>query len=248
MKVLLLTVAGLSARFGKSVGQECLKCIYFELDYKESLLWQIINKDLTFNKIVIVGGYKFYELNSFIDTYLQEFKNKIILVKNEKYSEYGSGYSLYKGLEKCLTLETDQILFAEGDLWTDKESFRELSDSPYNCVTYNHELIQADKSVVFYFNACGNLKYLYDVSHNLLEINEPFTAVYNSGQMWKFVNLTVMKRVFQEFNEEDWQGTNLIFVQRYFENIDSKELKIIPINRWINCNTIADFRKVGDNK
>ena len=247
MKILLLTVAGLSARFGKSVGHECLKCIYFENDYKESLLWKAVNKDASFDKIIIVGGYKFEELKNFIDKYLQDFSDKIVLVKNEKYAEYGSGYSLYKGLESALSFEPAQILFAEGDLWTDDESFDALSKSPYDCATYNSEVIQADKSVVFYFNAKGSLRYLYDVTHNLLEIKEPFVAVYNSAQMWKFSNLTVAKRVFGILSDEEWTGTNLVFIQRYFENINTEELKLIPIKRWINCNTVEDFKRVGED-
>lgn len=248
MKVLLLTVAGLSARFGKSVGRECLKCIYFEKDFKQSLLWQAVNKNKSFDKIIIVGGFKFEELKSFTEKYFADISDKIVLVKNERYADYGSGYSLYKGLEKAVLFAPEQILFAEGDLWVDDLSFNRLVDSKKDCVTYNGEIIKADKSVVFYYDSFGKIHYLYDVTHNLLEIKEPFASIYNSGQMWKFNNLNIVKSTLESLTDKEWQGTNLVFVQRYFENLKDGEYDLVQLKRWINCNTVDDFRKTGIDK
>ncbi len=246
MKVLLLTVAGLSSRFGRSVGRECLKCIYYERDYTEALLWQAIDKAASFDKIIVVGGYKFAELKEFTETYCKDFRDKIILTENKAFAEYGSGYSLYCGLKQAFSLSPDQIVFAEGDLWTDGDSFREISVTDGDCVTYNSEPIESSKSVVFYFDRFGKIKYLYDTTHNLLEINEPFMSVYNSGQIWKFGDLKRAKSVFDSLSERDWQGTNLVFVQNYFADRSTDEYKILPIKQWINCNTIDDFTKIGE--
>lgn len=106
-------------------------------------------------------------------------------------------------------------------------------------------MIRADKSVVFYFDASGKINYLYDVTHNLLEIREPFTAVYNSGQIWKFSNPERVESVFKSLTAQEWQGTNLVFVQRYFGGLKSGEYDLIPIKQWVNCNTVDDFRKTG---
>lgn len=245
MKVLLLTVAGLSARFGKSLGRECLKCIYYEKDYRQSLLWQAVNKNCSFDKIIIVGGFKFDELKSFTEQYLSSLSQKIVLVNNDKYAEYGSGYSLYKGIECALSFSPEQIVFAEGDLWTDVESFNNIFENSKDCVTYNSEAIRADKSVVFYFDASGKINYLYDTTHNLLEIREPFTAVYNSGQIWKFSNRKRIELVFKSLTEQEWQGTNLVFVQQYFGGLNNGEYDLIPIKQWVNCNTVDDLRRTG---
>lgn len=248
MNILLLTVAGLSTRFGKSVGHECLKCLYYETDYRESLLWQAVNKNYAFDKIIIVGGYRFEELQQFVGKYCGNLSDKIVLAENEKYAEFGSGYSLYCGLKRALEFSPDRILFAEGDLWVDDKSFDILSNTDRDCLTCNSEPIEADKSVVFYFNESGDVKYLYDTSHNLLEIKEPFVSIYNSGQMWKFCDPEAVCRAFYGLTDVEWQGTNLVFIQKYFSLRERSSYDVVPIKQWINCNTVNDFRKIGECK
>ena len=94
MRVLIVTVAGLSTRFSQSIGRSCLKCIYHEKDIRESLLYRILKGSPQADKFVIVGGFLFEELKETIDSKFGEFQDKILLVKNEKFEEYGSGYSL----------------------------------------------------------------------------------------------------------------------------------------------------------
>ena len=42
MKVLIITVAGMSTRFSQSVGAPCLKCLYHEGRAKDSLLYRML--------------------------------------------------------------------------------------------------------------------------------------------------------------------------------------------------------------
>ena len=162
MKALIITVAGSSTRFSRSIGKECLKCIYYEEDFTQSLLYKTVYRDLSFDKYVIVGGYKFDELKRAVDLYLQSVKDKIVLINNEKYAEYGSGYSLYLGLQYVVDGEFDEVVFAEGDLWVDGESFAAVLNSPQDVITFNRDTIDALKSVVFYFDKDNYVHYLYD--------------------------------------------------------------------------------------
>ncbi|MDE7336527.1 MAG: licC domain protein [Clostridia bacterium] len=248
MKVLLLTVAGTSTRFGKSLGRECLKCIYNEKGFEESLLSNMARKDKSFDKIVIVGGYKFGELKEAVDKYFDYLKEKIVLVENEHYFDYGSGYSLYQGLKYLVDTDFDEIVFAEGDLWVDNKSFIEVSSSDKDVITFNRDTIDAQKSVVLYFDIKNEVHYLYDTAHSYLQIDSPFLSIYNSGQIWKFSDKDRVKKSFYGIDEKTWQGTNLVFIQKYFGDRNKDEYEMKEFKVWLNCNTVEDFRKIAEVK
>jgi len=245
LRILLITVAGLSKRFSESLGKDCLKCIYYKNDFKESLLYQMLNQTDKFDKYVIVGGYKFDELKQTVENQLSDIIDKIILVKNEYYAEYGSGYSLYVGLKEIQNLNYNELIFAEGDLFVDNESFMKVYNSKNNVITCGKEPILANKAVAFYYDTDYHIHYIYDTSHKSLQINEPFLGIFNSGQIWKFTNSERLKYLTLHLNQELWQGTNLNLVQEYFDNLEKSEYEIVTFNKWINCNTISDFEKTN---
>lgn len=244
LEILIITVAGTSSRFSESLGKDCLKCIYYKNNIKESLLYRMIYQNTDFDCYVIVGGFMYDELNQVIENDFSELKKKIILVKNSYFREYGSGYSLYLGLKAIINMEFSQVVFAEGDLYVDKESFERLCELKTNVITCNDEAILASKAVAFYYDVNYGIHYIYDVSHNVLEIREPFTGIFNSGQIWKFVSSDKLKESFFSLNEVEWQGTNLVFIQRYFERLKREEYTMIRFKKWINCNTISDFERI----
>lgn len=241
-KALIITVAGLSTRFSRSVGKETLKCVYYEKSVEDSILLRLLNHDASFDRYVIVGGYKFDELKRFADENLSDRKDKIVLINNEKYAEYGSGYSLYLGLDYALKEGFDEIVFAEGDLCVDKETFVFLSDCHCDAVSLNREPIEASKAVIFYLDADKKVHYLYDLSHTFLKIDEPFTAIYNSAQIWKFSDFKRAMEIFDGMKENEWHGTNLVFIQKYFGARDSGSFAFVRFDEWFNCNTVDDFR------
>ncbi len=244
MRALLITVAGLSSRFSKSLGMKCLKCIYYEKNPEESLLHRMVCQNQDFDRYIVVGGFLFEELEDFINCYLSDFQDRIVLVENGAYEEYGSGYSLYLGLREAVRLECDELVFAEGDLYVDSASFRKICDARNNVITMNRESIEADKAVAFYYDGNRGIHYIYDTSHSVLEIREPFLGIYNSGQIWKFHDRERLCSVFRSVREEEWHGTNLVFIQKYFENLDSRSYLAVMLDVWINCNTVDDFRKI----
>ena len=243
VKIFITTVAGSSTRFSKSLGKEVLKCIYYKESFSESLLYRMLSQPVEFDKYIIVGGYKFEELKTIIKEKFQKFKDKIKLVKNDFFIEYGSGYSLYCGLKEAFKYEFDEIVFAEGDLFVDTKSFVKVCNTIQNVITYNSDPILAKKAVVFYFDEKRVLHYIYDISHNILMIHEPFISIYNSGQLWKFVDRNLLQKIYYDMNRKEWQGTNLVMIEKYFRQLPIDNYELIRLNNWINCNTIEDFKK-----
>ncbi len=243
MKILIVTVAGMSSRFSQSLGHSCLKCLYYENHIEDSLLYTMLHQDRTFDYYVIVGGFMYDDLKAAIEEEFKEFGDKILLVKNEHYADYGSGYSLYLGLREIEDKDYDEVIFAEGDLYVDPKSFGEIYDHVGNVITCNTEPILASKAVAFYYDKDYAIHYIYDTAHSILEINEPFQGIFNSGQIWKFADADKLKKVVQSIPEREWRGTNLVLIQEYFGSLSKSEYDIITFAKWVNCNTISDYRK-----
>lgn len=238
----IITVAGVSSRFNENEEDKVLKCIYSTGDDRKTILYSILRKCEGYDKVVIVGGYQYERLLEYINTYGQEFSFEIESVYNSAYEIYGSGYSLWKGLEKCLEGEEPSgITFIEGDLCFDAESFEQIKNSEWSCVSYNHKPIYSNKAVVAYINQEEQIKYVYNISHGLLQITEPFSMLMNSGQMWKFADWDRVKEIVNTMSEAEWQGTNLVFVEKYFAGIAPDKREIIAIKEWENCNTREDY-------
>lgn len=244
MKIMIITVAGMASRFSQSIGRPCLKCLYSKNSIKESLLYHMLDQNSEIDKYVIVGGFRFDELSRSIDQHFEKFRDRIILVKNEKYEEYGSGYSLLLGLEAIREMEYEELVFAEGDLWIDQESFNRIWKVQSNVITCNNEAIVASKSVAFYYDSRYHIHYIFDTNHSMLEIQEPFLGIFNSGQIWKFCQREQVLNIMSQLTKEDWEQTNLTFIQRYFGGLDRSEYERIEVKKWVNCNTIGDFEMI----
>ena len=243
MKVLVITVAGSSTRFSKSIGKDCLKCIYTESGVEDTILYRLLSINKGYDKYVIVGGHRYDDLVSAIDSSFEEFRDRIIMVRNEQYAEYGSGYSLYLGLKEAMKHDPDEIAFAEGDLALSEEDMEKIFESKKDVITYNLKPIRSDESVVFYFDSEDKLKYVYDTNHRLLRIDGPFKSIYNSGQVWKFTDISRLKRIIDNTDETGWKDTNLIFINNYFSMLSHDRIELIPLTKWVNCNTVSDYRR-----
>ena len=150
---------------------------------------------------------------------------------------------MYLGLREIEDKDYDEVIFAEGDLYVDPKSFGEIYDHVGNVITCNTEPILASKAVAFYYDKDYAIHYIYDTAHSILEINEPFQGIFNSGQIWKFADADKLKKVVQSIPEREWRGTNLVLIQEYFGSLSKSEYDIITFAKWVNCNTISDYRK-----
>lgn len=239
---IIITVAGTAERFAKSLGKPVAKCVYYENDPRNTLLFAMIKNFSDFDRFVIVTGYLEEEVRVYIDTALSEYADRITIVSNPYYREYGSGYSFYLGLMEGLKFSPSEIVFAEGDLFVDKASLDKIKTTDKDIITLNREPITAARSVVLYKNTKGKIKYLYDLGHKDLYIEEPFTAIYNSGQIWKFKDMGNMKEICNSLSETEKQGTNLLVIQKYFDMLKEDEYDSVFFDTWVNCNTVDDYR------
>lgn len=233
----------MSSRFNRDTREDVLKCLYYEDTPANSLISLQVHKtfDLV-DEIVVVGGYKYKDLEKFIRDEMTDVNQKIKLVYNDHYHDYGSGYSLLKGIEG-VSESADEIIFIEGDLFFDNESVEKIISSKKDVISVNNAPILSNKAVALYFDAQSYPHYIYDTSHSCLEIHEPFTAIYNSGQMWKFMNPARVREICQFLTPEQEQGTNLEIIQKYFGTYKNSQLDIVNVNLWYNCNTVADYRE-----
>ena len=242
MKSLIITVAGMSSRFNKDTKEDVLKCLYYEDTPAKSLLSLQVHKVYDYvDEIIVVGGYKYDNLEQFIREQMKDVNHKMKLVYNDHYHDYGSGYSLLKGIE-VVSDDADEITFIEGDLFFDTESIEKIIKSPKDVISVNNDPILSNKAVALYFDANNYPHYIYDTSHSCLEIHEPFTAIFNSGQMWKFRNPSRVREICQFLTPEQEQGTNLEIIQKYFGAYKMSQLDIIRVCFWYNCNTVSDYR------
>lgn len=243
MRCLIITSAGCSTRFSQSVGYECLKCLYYENDFRESLLFRsIMNYQEYFDKIIIVGGFHYSELQNVVKERFTELANKLLLVENPFFKEYGSGYSFLLGLREAVKYPCSEIIFMEGDLFVQAEAFKKMCDINDNIISTNKETILANKSVAFYQDKEGKIHYIFDTSHNTLEISEPFISIRNSGQIWKMINIEKLKQIIENLTVKEQQSTNLVILQKYFGNLMPDEYQIFEYEEWINCNSVDDYR------
>lgn len=242
MKYLIITVAGTATRFNRDTQEDTLKCLYYTDDAKFALLPQLLSNCGVYDKYIIVGGYLYEKLEQFVKKELNAYGDKIELVYNEHFQDYGSGYSLYKGIEAVR--EFGEVTFVEGDLYFARETFKQVYDSEKSVITINREPIYSNKAVALYVNAEGKPRYLYDTNHQTLTVPEPFKAIFNSGQMWKFKSSERLHESVNSLSEKQLQGTNLEIVQAYFGELNAEEYDVVTFNEWYNCNTVADYNQV----
>ncbi|MBQ9869879.1 MAG: hypothetical protein IJM32_09510 [Ruminococcus sp.] len=248
MKAAIITIAGVSGRFNEGVDEKDKrhKIIYYENDPKQTLLYHLLEKCAFADRIILVGGSRFDEVKNYCQTLEQTMREKITLAYNEHYADLASGYSLYVGLKTLFDSgeKPEQILFAEGDLDIDSESFAKVIASQKNVLTYSLEPIYANKAVVLYRDALGNYKYAFNSAHGLLSIDEPFSVILNSAQVWKFTDAQKLEKANRDFFENEKQGTNLCIIQRYIDSCKADDLELACLARWTNCNTRQDYKKI----
>lgn len=243
MRSLIITVAGMAKRFNRDTRDQVLKCLYYEDTPGNSLLSIQIRKAYGFvDEIIVVGGYLYSDLEKFVQEQLEDPDHKVRLVYNEHFQDYGSGYSLLLGIEAA-SGSAREITFIEGDLFFDTCSAERIFRSSRDVISVNNEPILANKAVALYFDAEGHPRYIYDTGHSCLEIKELFTAIYNSGQMWKFTQPDRVREVCRSLTQKQKEGTNLEIIQGYFGHKTGTEIDIIRIEQWYNCNTVADYRE-----
>ena len=241
---LVITSAGISSRFSRSLGREALKCLYSESGPQDTILHRqaATGSRLGLDPIVVVGGYRFGELQEFCARHLAGVRG-LELVENPAFATTGTLYSLHLGLAALRGRDLGAIVFAEGDLLCDADSFRAVVAGERSVVSACPEPITAERSVVLYFTLEGRVRYVYDPDHRQLVVSEPFRSIHNSAQVWKFHDLARLRTLGEGIGAERFDETNLGFIQEYFRSVPPDEIELVTFQDWFNCNTIADYRR-----
>lgn len=250
MKIAIITAAGISSRFNEGIEdrKKQLKVIYHEEGSSETLLLHLVKHCSYADEIVLVGGYKYEELKKYVENEIpKNIEKKITLVFNPHFQDLASGYSLYLGLHEALHRENvKEILFVEGDLDIDEDSFQKVVKSQGSVLTYNREPIYSNKAVVLYQTGDGMYHYGFNSSHGLLTIKEPVKCILNSGQLWKFTDIDALAKANEYFARADTGGTNLLIIQRYLDTAEAEKISVLGIKKWTNCNTREDFHRIKE--
>lgn len=247
MKAAIITIAGLSSRFNQGTAPEDhkLKAIYHEGSDHDTLLYHMLERLDDAGRIVLVAGYKKEDLEEYIEKVLPpDMKNRITVAVNDHYDDWSSGYSLYLGIREALKYDPDSVLFAEGDLDVDNESFKTINNSEKSVISCNHDLIHSKKAVIGYRDAEGKYKYAFNAAHGLVSVDEPFSMLFNSGQIWKFAKMEHIRSANKDFEKVLETGTNLVIVSDYFSKEDPDNIEFVDFKHWVNCNTREDYRKI----
>ena len=240
---LVLTSAGVSSRFSRSLGREVVKCLYSDGGPEDTILHRQVAaaSEMGLNPIVVVGGYRFGEVQEFCGRHLA-WVGGLELVKNAEFATTGTLHSLHLGLAAVLGLNVDAVVFAEGDLLFDIDSFRAVATGRKSVVSACPEPITAERSVALYFTLAGRVRYVYDPDHRQLIIPEPFRSIHNSAQVWKFHDLELLRMLGRGVGRERFDETNLGFIQEYFRTVEPDNIELVMFKDWFNCNTITDYR------
>jgi NDP-sugar pyrophosphorylase family protein len=244
VKVLIITIAGTARRFNQDLEEKVVKSIYYRNTFENSLLYQLCLKAFACDKIIIVGGYKIEQVSEYINTYMSCFSEKIELIYNSCFESHGSGYSFFLGIKAAQKYNPDELIFTEGDLYFADLSFQKVLSAKYDVITINTIPVEVEKAVILYKNLNNHIKYIYDIDHKSLVIREPFAAIYNSAQVWKFLNLDWLYSCVKDLSYEQITGTNLEIINSYFSQIPTENISFIVMDDWINCNTLHDYDNV----
>lgn len=245
MRAFITTVAGQSTRFNQGCADPVLKCLYHTEKTPECILSRLLRQaaEAGFDRLIVVGGYRYQDLQRTVEEY---HNPSIELVYNPRWQDSGSMYSLYYG---ALAAEgAAEILFCEGDVITDSESFRRLASAQEDSFAIAREPIFADRSVAAYQGSDGRLHYLFDTNHVALTFPANVKAIFHSAQAWKIGDGETFIRMNAQLTETERRGTNLVLIERYLRRHPMEKLNLITLEHWINCNTREDFARYERQK
>ncbi len=242
-RAVVISAAGRSERFSQSIGRNVNKVLYHEGTPRDCLLYNQLDLAVKadFQKIILVGGQMILELKEFVSNFYKA-SGRIQVVHNEQFETAGTAHSFALGVDALRGDMPDEVVLIEGDLFVDEKSFMDVVSSAADVITLNREPIHADKSVIFHVSPSGLLAYEYDTNHKVLEVQVPFITLGNSGQIWKFTDFKLLQTVLANYGPTLSFDTNLRPIEKYFNAIGLARTEFVILKRWINCNTVDDYR------
>ncbi len=243
-KKAIITAAGMATRFAASVGREVHKLLY-----RESAAPCLLERQLTllaaagFTSVTVVGGYRFDEMRAFINSGSPNWDADMVhLVHNRHFLDYGCAYSFITGIQ-TVDGDEEQIVLLEGDLAFDAETFLSIS-SGGDVISFSPDPIRADRSVALGIDGRNRVFYAFDGCHRSLTVPDGFTFLANSGQVWGLADADLLLRLAWEYPSDRYRGSGLDLVSEYYNRRDGGQVRLAGFRRWLNCNTVEEYRKI----
>lgn len=259
-KYAIITAAGCSTRFSKSIGFECHKSLtpVDGLDGKSLLKWQIETLiDNGVERVFAVGGYMFNIFNSQINNLEQKYKDKVEKVFNSEYFTTGSYLSMFLGFDRMYQLikqnaipEPTSIICVEGDVYA--SNLAEFVAKPFdygNCTirptTNGKSVLRADRDVIGVIDECGLLSWKYSTKHSeFTNVPSSIKMIFNSGQIWEIcMKFLDWRKVHEQLDQQSYKNdTNLTFIDFFSDEPDTP----FELKDWVNANTVDDIRTINN--
>ena len=171
-------------------------------------IYQLFENCGEYDSYIIVGGFLFEQLEQFVKDKLTNFSNKIELVFNPHFKDFGSGYSLFKGIDAVK--EHGDVTFVEGDLFFSKENFQQVYMCGKNVLSINQEPKGIMKN--------KNLDKIQIENKEI--INKPNDNLNNLNN----ISISKNSKMNQNINQNDLQNIQSRNNKNIFENIENKKL------------------------
>lgn len=259
-KYAIITAAGCSTRFSKSIGFECHKSLtpVDGLGGKSLLKWQIETLiDNGVERVFAVGGYMFNIFNSQINNLEQKYKGKVEKVFNSEYLTTGSYLSMFLGFDRMYQLiksgsipEPTSIICVEGDVYA--SNLGEFAAMPFDYGNYTirpttngKSVLRADRDVIGVIDDCGLLSWKYSTKHSeFTNVPASIKMVFNSGQIWEIcMKFLDWRKVHKQLDQQSYKNdTNLMFIDYFSDEPDTP----FELKDWVNANTVNDIRTINN--
>lgn len=257
-KYAIITAAGCSTRFSKSIGFEYHKSLtpVAGLDGKSLLKWQIETLiDNGVERVFAVGGYMFNIFVSQINDLEPKYKEKVSAIFNSEYFVTGSYLSMFLGFDRMYQLikqnaipEPTSIICVEGDVYA--SNLGEFVTKPFahsNTIrptTNGKSVLRADRDVIGVIDDYGLLSWKYSTKHSeFTNIPSSIKMIFNSGQIWEIcVKFIDWGNAHKQLDQQSYKNdTNLTFID-YFSNVPDTPFEL---KGWVNANTIEDLNNIN---
>lgn len=253
----IITVAGSSTRFSKSVNQMAHKSLWPvpALDNKCLLEWQIRTLlEAGIEDIVVVTGYMADEVYKAFDRMAihTDWYRDVHFIYNPSFSTTGSYLSMYLGfikiqelIKNAVAMIPDSVILIEGDVYASNlKEFCMLPPTDFDLrpTTNGKSVIRADRDVLGIVSKNDSIYWAYDPYHEALQIPPSFAKyMFNSGQIWEINWYSdAIEKIDQYGGTVDEHKTNLSFIEFFGSSDEPFELK-----NWTNANTIEDINNIN---
>ena len=258
-KYAIITAAGCSTRFSKSIGFECHKSLMpvGGLNCKSLLEWQIKTLiDNGVDQVFAVGGYMWKIFNSQINKLELKYKEKVRAVFNSEYLTTGSYMSMFLGFDKMYhliksdtILEPTSIICVEGDVYA--SNFAEFVAKPFDYnysirpTTNGKSVLRADRDVIGIIDDHGFLSWKYSTKHSeFTNIPSSIKILFNSGQIWEIcLKGFNLRKIHERLDQQSYKNdTNLTFIDYFSDKPDTP----FELKGWVNANTVDEIKTINN--